>query len=108
MDDTLPSKTELPDATVTDIAPTAPTVEREKLSAGEQSYLAALEDKNRYLTMLLGDKLIELEATKKDLLDHRDSLKQSYVSILKVHGVSEGKIDTANGFITVLSRTPKE
>lgn len=102
----MPSKTDSPEVDQTVHEPTS--YEREHLSQGEQGYLRSLEEKNRYLTMLLGDKVVEAESAKKELLEHRESLKQAYVSILKVHGVSEGRIDTSQGLITVLVRTPKE
>lgn len=71
-----------------------------RLSPSEVTYLGDLEEKNRLLTMVLGDKVMEVEKAKAELEEHRKALNAAYVAALRMHGLSEGRINTREGTIT--------
>lgn len=103
----LPSKTETEPVPVVD-QPAQARPDIVLLGVGEADHLRNLEERNRFLTMLLGDKMMALDETREELLDHRRALKEAYSFVLTTHSVEQGKIDTNSGIITVLKRTPKE
>lgn len=80
-----------------------PIVTTQKLEAGEIVYVQRLEERNRYLTMLLGEQMFEIEQTKELLKAHRKTLAEAYNFVLAAHGLPSGNVDTAAGTITTVT-----
>jgi hypothetical protein len=77
------------------------------LSQGEIDYVKGLEGRNRFLTMILGDRCMAVQEAQADLAKHRETLTAAYSYVITSHGVARGKVDTQTGLITVVERLAK-
>jgi hypothetical protein len=88
---------------MSDESPHNEELQRVALTMGEIQYVRSLEERNQVLTLALGDEVIRMEQIKKSLEEHRMTLIDAYVTILKMHGVPQGKVNAAQGVIEVIS-----